>query len=87
MPNPDGGATPYSGADVGLREVHRRRSRACTGPITVPGPALTVPPGDTTLTVHLRNDLTVPTSLVINGLVKPMAPVWTDGSPAHAAPS
>lgn len=58
----------------------------CTAAPTVPGPALTVPPGDATLTVHLRNDLPnvgalpTPTSLVINGLVKAMAPVWTDGS-------
>ncbi len=44
----------------------------------MPGPALTVPPAETTLTVHLRNDLpAAPTSLVINGLIKPMAPVWT----------
>jgi FtsP/CotA-like multicopper oxidase with cupredoxin domain len=53
----------------------------------VPGPALTVtadtavvstevrPPD---LTVHLKNTLPTPTSLVINGLVKAMAPVWTD---------
>ncbi len=51
----------------------------CSSP-TVPGPALTVPPGDTTLTVHLLNGLSVPTSLVINGLVKPMTPVWDTGA-------
>jgi len=54
------------------------------GPVTVPGPALTVPPSNATLTVHLLNSLTVPTSLVINGLIKaptnPMVPVWTDGT-------
>ncbi len=53
------------------------------GPVTVPGPALTVAPGDTTLTVHLLNSLPVPTSLVINGLIKaptnPMVPVWDTG--------
>ena len=53
---------------------------ATCGTVTVPGPALTVPPGDTTLTVHLLNSLTVPTSLVINGLIKPMSPVWDNGS-------
>lgn len=47
------------------------------GPVTVPGPTLTVPPGDSILKVNLQNGLTVPTSLVINGLIKPMAPVWT----------
>lgn len=58
----------------------------CTGsgsgcsPATVPGPALTVPAGDTVLTVHLANALPQPTSLVINGLFKPMTPVWDDGS-------
>ncbi|MDH4289781.1 MAG: multicopper oxidase domain-containing protein, partial [Aquincola sp.] len=45
--------------------------------VSVPGPALTVPAGETSLTVHLKNNLTKPTSLVINGLIKPMAPVFT----------
>ncbi len=35
------------------------------GPLTSPGPALTVGPGDTTLRIHLRNSLSVPVSLVI----------------------
>jgi FtsP/CotA-like multicopper oxidase with cupredoxin domain len=50
------------------------------GSVTVPGPALTVPAGDATLTVHLINCLSVPTSLVVNGLIKPMAPVWDNGA-------
>lgn len=54
------------------------------GAVTVPGPKLTVPPSDTTLTVHLLNSLAVPTSLVINGLIKaptnPMVPVWDNGA-------
>ena len=56
------------------------------GPVMVPGPQLTVPSGDNTLIVHLLNNLPpvgatpTPTSLVINGLIKPMTPVWTDGS-------
>ena len=29
------------------------------GVVTVPGPLLVVPPGDTTLTIHLENDLTL----------------------------
>ena len=28
------------------------------GTVTIPGPLLTVPPGDTTLTIHLKNNLT-----------------------------
>lgn len=50
------------------------------GPATVPGPALNVPAGDTVLTVHLLNTLPQPTSLVINGLYKPMTPVWNDNT-------
>lgn len=50
---------------------------ACTGAVTVPGPAITVPPGEN-LTVHLTNTLPEPTSLVIAGQSKQeaMAPVW-----------
>lgn len=49
----------------------------CAGPVSVPGPALTVPPGDG-LIVHLTNTLPEPTSLVISGQVKQegMLPVW-----------
>jgi uncharacterized repeat protein (TIGR01451 family) len=38
---------------------------------TAAGPALTVTPADPTLTIHLRNDLTVPTSVVIPGQSMP----------------
>ena len=48
------------------------------GEVSVPGPAITVSASDNGLTVHLKNTLATPTSLVINGLVKAMAPVWTD---------
>jgi len=56
-------------------------------PVTVPGPALTVPAGEG-LTVHLRNDLARPTSLVITGqplntLSSALAatrPVWDGGA-------
>jgi FtsP/CotA-like multicopper oxidase with cupredoxin domain len=50
------------------------------GPVTIPGPVLTVPPGDTTLTINLRNNLTgvrtglgvdTPVSLVIPGQAMP----------------
>jgi FtsP/CotA-like multicopper oxidase with cupredoxin domain len=48
--------------------------------VSVPGPALTVPAADAGLTVHLRNTLTVPTSLVIPGQITAMTPVWDDGT-------
>jgi hypothetical protein len=48
------------------------------GPVTVPGPALTVPPGDPGLMVHLKNTLPAPTSLVIPGQVTAMSPVWVE---------
>lgn len=49
----------------------------CAGTVTVPGPPLTVPPGEG-LIVHLVNTLPEPTSLVISGQIKPepMLPVW-----------
>jgi len=45
------------------------------GQVTVPGPLLTVPVGDSTLTIHLDNNLTVPISIVINGQSAVMTPV------------
>ncbi|MGO4478165.1 Ig-like domain-containing protein [Massilia sp. 2TAF26] len=49
----------------------------CTAPVTVPGPALNVPPGEG-LVVHLTNTLPEPSSLVIASQVKQegMQPVW-----------
>jgi FtsP/CotA-like multicopper oxidase with cupredoxin domain len=52
-------------------------------PVTVPGPRLEVPAGDTTLTVHLYNGLTVPTSLVLPGQVTAMSPTWVDGGAVY----
>jgi FtsP/CotA-like multicopper oxidase with cupredoxin domain len=83
MPHPSGvGTTPVAMWGYGLCTAN---FASCTDPITVPGPALTVPasgPDAQTLIVHLRNDLPKVTSLVINGLIKastnPMAPVWTE---------
>ncbi|HEY7511724.1 MAG TPA: Ig-like domain-containing protein, partial [Vicinamibacteria bacterium] len=43
-------------------------------PPSVPGPRLSVPPGTTTLVVHLTNRLPVPTSLVIPGQAFDAAP-------------
>ncbi len=48
-------------------------------PVTVPGPELTVPPGDDTLTVNLRNTLAEPVSLHILGqkMTTGLGPVFT----------
>jgi len=43
---------------------------------TVPGPQLTVPAGDNTLTINLRNELTDPVSIVIPGQQATMTPVF-----------
>lgn len=48
--------------------------------VSVPGPLLDVPPGDSTLTVNLTNELPVPISIVIPGLPAPLTPVWDDGT-------
>ncbi len=45
-------------------------------PVTVPGPRLIVPPGDTTLSVILHNNLPEPTSIVIPGLPATLSPVF-----------
>ncbi len=42
----------------------------------VPGPQITVPSGDTTLTIHLDNNLTVPISIQIRGQQATMTPVF-----------
>jgi FtsP/CotA-like multicopper oxidase with cupredoxin domain len=51
-----------------------------TGTVTLPGPLLEVLPGDTNLTIHLKNNLPEPTSLVISGQITTMTPVWDDGT-------
>lgn len=50
------------------------------GTVTSPGPMLSVPATDTTLTIHLRNTLPEPVSIVIPGQIATMAPqFFTDG--------
>jgi hypothetical protein len=46
------------------------------GPTTSPGPLIVVGDDDPTLTIHLRNELSVATSLMIPGQVAAMAPVF-----------
>lgn len=45
------------------------------GAVSVPGPALVVPPGDASLTINLQNSLPEPVSIVIPGQVAAMTPV------------
>jgi len=52
---------------------------AGTGTVTVPGPMLEVPAGDTTLTINLTNNLDVPVSIVIPGQPSTLAPVTGAG--------
>jgi hypothetical protein len=49
---------------------------------TVPGPMLAAPPGSSILTIHVRNDLPEPISLVIPGLPGALNPRWVDGTGA-----
>jgi FtsP/CotA-like multicopper oxidase with cupredoxin domain len=50
------------------------------GTVTSPGPMLSVPATDTTLTIHLKNTLPEPVSIVIPGQIAAMVPqFFTDG--------
>ena len=54
------------------------------GTPTVPGPTITVAPGDPTLTIHLRNDLTTQAvSIVIPGLATALSPVRFTDTQGH----
>jgi len=44
--------------------------------VSVPGPGLVVPSGETTLTINLTNNLPEPVSIVIPGQIATMAPVF-----------
>jgi hypothetical protein len=71
-----GAATPVTMWGYALADS----SFSTVGLPSSPGPLLTVPVGDTTLTIHLRNDLAQPTSIVVSGLAGDGVPTWTDGS-------
>jgi hypothetical protein len=61
---------------------------ASGAPISSPGAALVVPPGDNTLQVTLYNHLRlVPTSFVVHGLNTTMTPVFADAAGAVCTPS
>ncbi|MDB5914240.1 MAG: hypothetical protein JWP22_2915 [Ramlibacter sp.] len=57
------------------------------GPVTVPGPALVVPPADVALTLHLKNTLPEPTSVVIPGQFTAMTPVWIEPATVKGEPN
>ncbi|MFA7316466.1 MAG: Ig-like domain-containing protein [Sulfuricella sp.] len=72
---PDGAVIPMWG--------YALDGASCAAPpcaATVPGPALSAPPGDTTLTINLTNNLPQATSIVIPGQLAAMAPVYTTNS-------
>lgn len=79
VPDPAGGALPLQVPMWGYAACTDGTYASCGVP-AVPGPALVVPAGDATLTVHLQNGLSAPTSLVVHGLSRAMTPVWDDGS-------
>lgn len=75
---PDGVSVPVWGYAL---DDDNNALNGCGGPVSVPGPALSLAPGDTTLTIHLTNNLSSPTSLVIPGQVSTMTPVmFTDST-------
>jgi FtsP/CotA-like multicopper oxidase with cupredoxin domain len=78
MPDPSGGA------DIPVPMWGFARDDGFEGteiePVSVPGPVLEVPSGDTTLTIHLDNNLSEPISIVIPSQIATMTPVFfTDG--------
>ena len=78
---PSGNATPLA-TDVPVTMWGFAPATAAgpgTVPVSVPGPRLVVPAGDTTLTVHVYNNLSEPVSVVIPGQIATMVPVkFTD---------
>ncbi len=70
---PDGNVIPMWGY---AEDDNANLADGCANPVQVPGPSISVTSGDALLTVHLRNDLTVPTSLVISGQSATMTPVF-----------
>lgn len=77
---PDGQTIPM----WGFAEDSANFGGGCAAEATVPGPELRVLAGDNTLTVHLRNSLPEPTSIVIPGQLASMTPVKVndaDGRP------
>lgn len=84
---PDGQVIPMWGFAQATQEQFNQLMAGQQVPLaaSVPGPALKVPTGDTTLTVHLLNRLPEPVSLMMPGQVAPSQPTWIDiAAPATA---
>lgn len=74
MPDPDGGPdVPVPMWGFALDDSFEGTELEAAD---VPGPRLVVPPGDTTLTIHLDNNLLVPISIVIRGQTATMTPTF-----------
>ena len=54
--------------------------------VSIPGPTLSVPPGESTLTINLTNNLSVPVSIVIPGLITAMTPTDVGGRVMSSTP-
>lgn len=52
------------------------------GPVTAPGPALVVPDADPAVTITLKNELPVPTSLVVPAQAGGLSPTFVDAADA-----
>ena len=76
---PDGASIPVWG--FGLADTNGN----CAGGVSVPGPELAVPPGDSTLQINLTNHLQEPVSLHILGQVlsNNSGPTFTTGAAGH----
>ena len=73
---PDGSTVAMWGYALGGADAG-----ACVNAPTFPGPRLTVPDTDMTLTINLTNTLPEPTSIVIPGQALPAGgPTWDDGT-------
>lgn len=77
---PDGQSIPMWGFAQATWEQYGQLLSGQDVPLTatVPGPALKVPAGDTTLTVHVLNKLQEPVSLMMPGQVVPSQPTWIE---------
>ncbi len=76
MTMPDGVVVPM----WGYAEDLDQNFTTVDGAVSAPGPGIVVPPGDTTLIIHLQNNLPVPSSLMIAGQPEDgMTPTYLDG--------
>ena len=73
------GVTTFTNPDNPAQTVTMWGYGLTGGAITVPGPVLTVPAGDTTLTINLINNLPQNTSLIIPGLQTALSPTNVGG--------